>query len=320
MMSTTNFKDLKTQLSEFAWAKTENEQIKPNPLIHSYLSFYGLEPLLEKALHQIGTQDIGGFNIVVQTFKPKNPTATVLMVHGYYDHVGLYTNLIDYCLEQNLNVVTFDLPGHGLSSGEPAVIDDFQQYDEVFTHILEQAHKYFSHPIYAFGQSTGGAIILNYLLKTRNQKELLNKAVLLAPLVRPVGWQMGFKVATIAQFFIQHIARKITTNPANPVFSDFIRKDPLQAKTLSVKWVNALRRWLKYWLVLEPIDFPLCVIQGDCDQTVDWQRNQTIIKQKFPKRELHILKDAQHALVNDSPQKLTEMFEIISQWLNKKGG
>lgn len=318
-MSSFNPNKLKTKLTEFAWAKPENEQTQADALINHYLNFYGLEPLLQKASHQIGTQDIGGFNIVIQTFKPKTPTATVLMVHGYYDHVGLYGHLIGYCLERNLNVITFDLPGHGLSSGKPAVIDNFQQYDEVFTHILEQAHQYFTHPIYAFGQSTGGAIILNYLLKTRNQKKRLDKAVLLAPLVRPVGWQMGFKVATIAQFFIQHTPRKITTNPANPVFSDFLRQDPLQAKTLSVKWVNALRRWLKYWLVLEPLNFPLYVIQGDCDQTVDWQRNQTIIKQKFPKRELYILKDAQHALVNDSPQKLTEMFEVISQWLNTKG-
>lgn len=315
-MSQFNLDELKAQLAGFNWenihaqSQSQRKQAQLN-----YLRFYGLEPLLENAQHQMGTSCIAGFDIVIQQFSPQKPIATVVLVHGYYDHVGLYGHMIEYCLQNNLNVITYDLPGHGLSSGEVAVIEDFQQYDAIFTHILEQAHQHFIHPVYAFGQSTGGAIILNYLLKTRNEKQLIEKAVLMAPLVRPVGWNPGFKIAAIAQFFIQHTARKIITNPANPVFSDFIRQDPLQAKTLSVKWVNALRRWLKYWLALEPLEFPLYVLQGDCDATVDWQRNQTIIKEKFPKRELYILKDAQHPLVNDAPKKRAEMFGVISQWL-----
>lgn len=281
-----------------------------------YLTFYSLKDLASQAQYQMGYEHIAGFNINIQRFMLPNARATVLMVHGYYDHVGLYGHLINYALEQNYNVLCFDLPGHGLSSGERATISSFKQYAQIFSQLLTHCVQTFNTPIYAFGQSTGAAIILNHLLSTRNAQQQLDKAVLLAPLVRPKGWQIGFKLAPIAALLRQELPRTITTSKANPAFSDFLRQDPLQASALKLQWVLALKRWLKFWLALTPLDFPLYVLQGDGDQTVDWQRNQIIIKQKFPQRKLHVLPQGQHHLVNDSAENRAKMFAVISRWLN----
>ncbi len=304
---------LKAQVNPFSWDKTTSHI---NAALLDYLTFYSLNDLVNKAQYQMGVEKIAGFTINIQQFLVTNAKASVIIVHGYYDHVGLYGHLINYALEQNYNVLCFDLPGHGLSSGESANIQSFQQYDVIFSTLLERLNKTHKQPIYAFGQSTGGAIILNYLLKSRNQARRLDKAVLLAPLVKPRGWRLGLKLVSIINLFIQQRPRQIITNPANPDFSDFLRQDPLQATELKLQWVIALKHWLTFWLKLPPLNFPLYVVQGNHDQTVDWQHNQPIILQKFPQRKLHILAKGQHHLVNDSIENRTIMFATISQWLN----
>ena len=54
-----------------------------------------------------------------------SPKGTVFILHGYFDHVGLYTQLIDRCLGAGFDVLAYDQPGHGLSSGTLTAIGSF---------------------------------------------------------------------------------------------------------------------------------------------------------------------------------------------------
>ena len=100
------------------------------PALHPYLQFYGINPL-EFAAHDgaalhysAGTFDSAGFRIFCQYFCVSRDACrgTVFVLHGYYDHGGLYGTLLRYLLHKGYGVVLFDLPGHGLSSGDRAAI------------------------------------------------------------------------------------------------------------------------------------------------------------------------------------------------------
>ena len=52
---------------------------------------------------------------VVQLWAPAEPQGTLLLLHGYYDHMGLYRHVVDWALSMNFAVLACDLPGHGLS-------------------------------------------------------------------------------------------------------------------------------------------------------------------------------------------------------------
>ncbi len=67
------------------------------------------------------------------------PVATMFMFHGFYDHMGLYRHVVDWALDQGFVVIACDLPGHGLSSGARASIDDFAVYQEVVQALFAQA-------------------------------------------------------------------------------------------------------------------------------------------------------------------------------------
>ena len=131
-----------------------------------YVAYYGLNfaeqlPDLE---HGFGYFEAAGHQLSVHAWRPRAPRGTVLVCHGYFDHVGLYRHIIGHLLELGYAVLAYDLPGHGLSSGPQAVIDDFRTYRDVLEQCLALADNHFPRPWNVIAQSTGGAIVMDLSL------------------------------------------------------------------------------------------------------------------------------------------------------------
>ena len=119
-----------------------------------YQRFYGLD----QATSRLGRFEVDGFQVVAQVWWPAVPVATMFMFHGFYDHMGLYRHVVRWALDQGFVVIACDLPGHGLSSGPRASIDDFAVYQHVVQALFAQASTLqLPQPWHLFGQSTGGA-------------------------------------------------------------------------------------------------------------------------------------------------------------------
>ncbi len=233
-------------------------------------------------------------------------------MHGYYDHVGLYGHLIRYCLNKNLNVLTLDLPGHGLSSGEPANIMTFDEYVQALATSMRAVEHYLVKPWYLFGQSMGGAIAMEYLLgrKTVNPKEF-EEVVLLAPLIRPYQWPLGRIVYHAVKPFVKERPRGFSENSEDQDFLKFLKeKDILQAKVLPLQWVTAMVNWMdRFKSYTEPTFSPI-VIQGQQDKTVDWRYNMQHLQKHFDPRIVYI-PEGRHHLVNESEEVRTKMFQHL---------
>ena len=285
--------------------------------VKAYQRFYGLD--LEKQFdglkQYLGHQNHGSFNIVFHIYKLAESKGTVYLQHGYYDHVGLYNHLIAHCLEQGFSVFTYDLPGHGLSSGERAAIQSFQQYDEVFSAGLSMIQQYMSGPIIAMGQSTGGAVIINYLLSrglTRYTSPFA-KVFLLAPLVRPVNWTRSMLFYLVAHPFIKQMKRTFAENSNNKTFLKFLsEEDPLQPLFLKTSWVGALHKWIQFIEQCSPVDLDVTVIQGTNDGTVDYRHNMKVLEDKFSGFTVRFIENGRHHLVNEEMQKLEQVFQYLT--------
>ena len=153
----------------------------------AYQAFYQLNRLVVQT--RLGCFQAGGYQIAVQAWWPEQPRATLIVQHGYYDHMGLYRHLIEWALGMGFAVVACDLPGHGLSSGARADIGEFGEYQLVLQALLaEAAALQLPAPWHLCGQSTGGAILLDYRLHGGAPAQL-GETILLAPLVRPPAWE-----------------------------------------------------------------------------------------------------------------------------------
>lgn len=283
--------------------------------LQDYRLFYNLPaPSQSHGEHQIGYLDIEGDAIAVQTWQHPEPVGNVLLVHGYYDHVGLYGTIVRFCQSQQLNLVAFDLPGHGLSSGIRADIQDFSHYERVFTQVYHTARHSLKGRWFAIGQSTGGAILASYLLHQRPLPGVdgPDHVALLSPLLKPMGWRIGQYLTPVARMFIDTLPRHFRHDGNNLAFSHFLEKDdPLQSHHLSLNWVSALSRWIVDVEKQPALHYPLSLLQGDCDTTVDWQYNVPRYQSLFPTLQLRVMAGGHHHLVNETDNRLSE----LHQWL-----
>src|SRR5690554_3196382 len=146
-------------------------------------NFYWKRQELVEQLRPIYFESLG-YRVAMHVYTPEQARGTVLVLHGYFDHAGLYGHLIRDLLQQGLAVVIYDLPGHGISSGDPVSIRKFEDYQQVLDSCVETCRNHLPRPWYAVGQSTGAAVLLDHLLSRRNPQELFRHWVLLAPLVQ----------------------------------------------------------------------------------------------------------------------------------------
>ena len=286
-------------------------------LQQAFCRYYGIDftashPGLQ---YRVGTVQSGEFGLAVHCWLQEGASSNLLLLHGYFDHSGLFGKLIEHGLSRNCNVLIFDLPGHGLSSGDPAVIDDFADYSRAIHSVLGAA-QWPQLPLWVMAQSTGCAALVEY---TRHFPWPFAATVLLAPLVRPAGWKSGRLAHAVLRHFVDSIERKFPRNSSDPEFLEFLKRDPLQSLRLPVRWVTALRAWQAALPSANLVVGKALIIQGDADQTVDWRFNLEFYQILFPGSEVEILPGAGHQLANESAQLRQAYLERVDIWLAKQG-
>lgn len=243
------------------------------------------------------------------------PTGTVegsaIVVHGYYDHVGLYGHLIRYLLGRRLRVLAYDQQGHGLSTGRRATIGSFDRYTDDLAAFVDAHADTLAEPRWLVGQSMGASVILE-LLDTREARRAnaFGPVVLFAPLVRPASWPLSRIAYAVGRHVVDEVPRKFAANTANPEFPALIQADPLQARTLPVEWVAAMLDWKGRFERREPTGRPVFVLQGGRDGTVDGRYNVKVLKRRYEVTLLS-MPEARHHLVNEAAGIRRRMWRFL---------
>ena len=282
----------------------------------AYQLYYGLDLPQHKVRSHLGRFRVHGYDVVAQAWMPEQPLASLLVLHGYYDHMGLYRHVVDWGLQMGFAVLACDLPGHGLSSGPPASINEFDEYQAVLQGLLREAELLdLPRPWHLLGQSTGAAIVLDHLLTQPGHADI-GRSILLAPLVRPRAWRRSRLSYELVRRFVEQIPRRYSDNSGDAAFLDFIQRvDPLQANILPTAWVGALARWIPRIESAAASGHSPIIVQGEADMTVDWQHNLPVLQDKFATPEILRLPEARHHLVNESEALRREYFEFLSERL-----
>lgn len=271
---------------------------EPTPEQYNFCHFYGLDftDRIEGVCWRLGRVESGQYALAVHRWDVPGATRNLLLVHGYTDHVGLFGHLVEFGLANRCNVIAFDLPGHGLSTGEFVAIDDFADYSRAIVDVMAAAHVT-QLPIWVMAQSTGCTALIDYAGKYPWE---FSATVFLAPLIRPAAWGRIRIGHVVLRRFRKSIGRKFTDNSGDKAFLTFLRNDPLQSRTLSVAWIGALRRWLAALKFQDLGVGPVLVIQGDADGTVAWKYNMKHIVRLFPGCQIEYVPGAGHHLANET--------------------
>ncbi len=285
----------------------------PSPALLEFCRFYGIDLASELpgVEHHCGLVPSGNFRLAVHLFLAPAARGTLVLVHGYYDHCGLYGKLYRWALEQGYNVLGFDLPGHGLSSGQPAVIEEFAQYGRALHDVL-QAVDLPPLPLWVMAQSTGCAALIEF---ARHHPWPFAAAVLLAPLIRPGKWTALNLAFPLVRKLRDSVPRSFARNSTDEAFLLFVRDDPLQSRVTPLRWFAALRNWLAGLELRDLGVGPALVIQGQQDHTVAWRYNMKHIGSLFPGSHIEYLPDAGHQLANESASIREQYLQRVSAYL-----
>jgi lysophospholipase len=133
--------------------------------------------------------------------------------------------------------------------------------------------------------------------------------------VRPANWFRVRAAHVLLHRFIDSVERVFIENTSDREFLDFVRRDPLQARRVPVRWVGALRRWVASLPTGDLGVGPALVVQGEQDRTVAWRYNLKIIRALFPGSRIECLEDARHHLANEGDLIRARYFRIVDDYL-----
>ena len=283
----------------------------PIDLLTDYLQFYQLPLATPNLKLTAGTTE--DHQTVIMSWEPTKSLGTVIIVHGYMDHTGLYGHLIRHLLGRQLTVVCLDLKGHGLSSGAACSITDFGDYVAQVKSVITLCQAHFAGPLHGIGQSMGGSVLMKHCLnQSAHNAYPFTSLTLLAPLLQPADWKKNRRLYYLSRWFVKSIKRVFRPSSRDIEFLAFLREqDPLQPTRVPLDWVGAMDQWISEFAEVNKVDYPVHIIQGDDDKTLDWKYNLSQFRLTFNALQVTIIKRANHHLVNEEEALRESIFAEI---------
>jgi alpha-beta hydrolase superfamily lysophospholipase len=211
-----------------------------------------------------------------QAWVPDHAVGTVLLIHGYCEHAGNYSKLINDLIHEKYAVMTLDLRGHGLSEGPRGHLEQENFYAEDIEKFVNEIYPQLLpyRPLYIWGHSLGALVGLQVLLREKLPVKP-SAVVFTSPL-------LGFPELSGKNKFLSKLAPLISAIfPTLPIphgispeilshDEEYLGRrleDPLMGKLTSPKWfisakmaVNTLQDHAKDFFAKSPT---LLLLAGD---------------------------------------------------------
>jgi len=112
-----------------------------------------------------------GTRLLVRRWSPEHEARGVIaIVPGFSDHGGRYPHLVEFARRQGLAAAAVDTRGHGKSDGLRGHVTRFADFFDDADALVGSVRSAFpGRPIYLWGHSMGGLILLGYLSDGRGQ-------------------------------------------------------------------------------------------------------------------------------------------------------
>lgn len=256
-----------------------------------------------------------------QTWEADTTKAVVVLVHGMGEHATRYADfVIPTLVKNNFSIIAFDHFGHGKTTGKRGHNPNFEAVLESLETVINKAAEVFpKKPIFLYGHSMGGNVVLNYGIR---KKHSLAGIIGTSPFL-----QLAFQPPAAKLFvgkLLQKIAPSITMgNELNP--NDISRdntevkkyiNDPLIHSKISPNFSITFIETGK-WAIenAHKLQTPTLLLHGTGDKIIDYKGTQSFAE-KTDNATLKLYDGGYHELHNDLCKK--EMITDVINWLSKQ--
>lgn len=252
----------------------------------------------------------------------ENIRGVILLVHGLGEHIQRYNHLADEFNRADLGFAGVDLPGHGRSDGSRGHIKSYGIIYEMIDILLNESRKTFPGiPVFLYGHSLGGGIVLSYLLR---KEPRIKGAIVTSPWLRLTFQPEKFKVllAAMMKNFFPGLVQPSGLNVSHishdkEVVEQYI-KDPLVHGKISLSLFSGALDAASYSLAnASELKTPLLLMHGSEDMICSPEGSREFAS-KAPSTELKIWEEGYHELHNEPFRD--DVIRYIIGWIDKLQG
>ena len=244
----------------------------------------------------------------------------MILVHGVGEHIGRYSYWAGRFVERGFCFTGVDLPGHGKSDGRRGVLNNYGITAEMLDRLISEMRKTFPGiPLFIYGHSMGGTIVLQYILQN---KPGIKGAVVTSPWLR-----LSFEPAK-SKIVLAGIMKSILPSLVKPssLVVDHVshdkaaveayKNDPLNHDRISVGLFHSTMTAAAYSLDhASGLGLPLLLVHGSDDKITSPEGSREFAS-KTPLAELKIWNGGYHELHNETFKD--EVFEFIAAWMESR--
>lgn len=265
-------------------------------------------------------QGAKGLELYYQSWHPQGLTEAVLIIiHGHGGHSGIFGLMVEYLIERNYAVYSFDLRGNGRSPGQRGYINSWAEYREDLKSFVDLVKaKQPQRDLFIIGQSMGGTIALDYVLRESMQ---LKGLILLAPALGlgVSSWKLlaGKILSGILPRFSLATGIDFSAASRDPKAVAACREDPLRHSRGTARLATELLNTIK-WIgaSIAEIKVPLLILHGGAD-TVTLPQSSRIFFERLTlaDKERQEYPGSYHELHSDINYQ--EVLEDMENWIQR---
>ncbi|CEP60913.1 acylglycerol lipase LALA0_S02e02542g [Lachancea lanzarotensis] len=261
------------------------------------------------------------------------PKARVLIVHGFDEHAVLYSRLMDKFHQAGIESFIFDQRGSGSTAGKAlrGLTDEAHTFKDL-DHFIEWNVKDKSErtPLFLFGHSMGGGIVLNYGCNGTYRDQIAGiictgPLVTLHPHSAPstIVSVLSPLLALLLPRFRIDTGLDLDATTSDRQYREFLSRDPLTVPLYgSLRQIydflergKKLSRDKQY---VAKFQTPVLIFHGQADKI-----NDPAGSQKFydlctaQDKQLILVPDARHSLCLETDSIFQDMFATLQKWVFK---
>jgi alpha-beta hydrolase superfamily lysophospholipase len=270
--------------------------------------------------HREGTfKGANELNLYYQSWHPQIARAVLVIIPGHGGHSGIFTKMVEYMLERNYTVYSFDLRGNGRSPGQRGYINSWAEFRadlKAFLNLVKSKEPEL--PLFVIGQSLGGTIALDYVLRELNQIQGL---ILIAPAlglgINPWKLLIGKLLSRILPHFSLDTGIDFSASSRDPEVVAACAQDILRHNRGTARLATELLKTIDWiYLHVTELQIPLLILHGGADRVTLPASSRIFFEQlTLADKEIREYPESYHEIHNDLNYQ--EVLVDIEDWLNR---
>lgn len=260
-------------------------------------------------------------NIYARHWKAAETRAVVCIVHGLGEHINRYAEVAKRFNQHGFTCLGNDRRGHGQSEGERGHAPSFAHLLLEIKHLLATAKAHYNgKPIFLYGHSMGGNIVLNYLIE---EKPPIAGAIVTGSWIRlpkpPPA--LLVQVGKLARRFAPKVGQSNGLDPKDlsrdEAACQAYLDDPLVHTRitfgLAMCMLDAAKKLDKF---SGELSIPILMMHGDSDKITDANATAELAERIDSEVEVKLWEGAYHEIQHEINKE--EVLDYMIDWIEER--